>query len=456
MDPGLKIQTLEGIPYLMARELDVKRILEDNRGLGLRYRLMTADEKRSVPAVRDIEDRNATPLVDTYKESEQAAVRTLVGFKTDPRTLELLDLTAEFEDGFEAADDRSLTGGKRARGGAKKPEAVAAAQAVESPPAAEATEAAAKDKIKAAVTDDTKSDDQKKAEVAKVIAANPGVFAKIVQTALSKKAAAQRTAAVIGVGIALNRPTFYGNLVRVLGVTLRTALDAAVTSTYSEWGQFGVDVLTELGLTVETVGNQILQGPVVPVVLATAWLAYRATQTGTSIKGLLASYASKVRDGAAGIIAREVAAFKAELAAQVRNVAAPQLAEIAQKVRDATVAGRGAAEMSAAVRSLGAPAVGSTGVVPGYASPAPASALDRIVNAADAVLRENKDGREAMAVAGLLLELHASTNAAPGANAAAAPGAPPPPGGRRRRRKTKRKAPKRRRAVTRKVLTFVY
>jgi hypothetical protein len=246
-------------------------------------------------------------------------------------------------------------------------------------------------------------------------------------------------AAVVGVATVLNRPTVYGNLARVVAEIIKTGANSAITSTWGDWGTAILDVAKSIGVVGELIAAQTAQGPVVPVSIATAIMAIRAQKAGKTIGQLIQSDASEVQSAIGRITKAQVDGFKAAVSAEGRSMNIATLKDIAARTRSSKPEGPGAADLSAAFQSLGAPAMGSTGLAPGRAVPAPGTALQDLASAPASAVA---DASEARAAAAGLMALTTLSTA-------------PPEGGRRRRRRTKRKVPKRRRA-TRKLLTFVY
>lgn len=119
------------------------------------------------------------------------------------------------------------------------------------------------------------------------------------------------------------------------------------------WGQLGASVAsffkTVLVDVPVAVGSAAVQNPVIALALATALMKVRATRQGISVSQLMQNDAAAI-----------AGAVQGHLAARYGPPAT--LREIAQRVQ--RPAGEGAAAMSAAATSSGAPAIGSTGVVP--------------------------------------------------------------------------------------------
>lgn len=268
-----------------------------------------------------------------------------------------------------------------------------------------------------------------------------GTLVDGVRTAMdSVRSVGGPAAAVVGVATVLNRPTVYGNLARVVAEIIKTGANSAITSTWGDWGTAILDVAKSIGVVGELIAAQTAQGPVVPVSIATAIMAIRAQKAGKTIGQLIQSDASEVQSAIGRITKAQVDGFKAAVSAEGRSMNIATLKDIAARTRSSKPEGPGAADLSAAFQSLGAPAMGSTGLAPGRAVPAPGTALQELASAPASAVA---DASEARAAAAGLMALTTLSTAAPEG------------GRRRRRRRTKRKVPKRRRA-TRKLLTFVY
>jgi hypothetical protein len=383
------------------------------------------------------------------------AARTLASLSTDPRALELAE---EFEDAMDAVEP---TGGQRKRkGGAgdKGKKAASVAAAVEKI----AEVALTPNDVKTQLADAVKKEGETgKQEVVKVVAANQKTIAQMIGAKVEAlKRVALPVSAVVGAATVLNRPTVYGNIARVAAEVFRSALNTSVQSTWGQWGEAFLDMGRAGGVIAGTLAEQTAQGPVVPFALATMYVAWDANRQGKTMTQLLLEYGSAVKTSATRLTKGQVDAFQAALKGETAATSARVLKEIAGRID--RPAGEGAQQLSAAFASLGAPAMGSTGMVPGRAAPSPASALGSLASASPDVIADNTEARKAAAALLSLADLPKSDiveSPAPGANAAAAPAAvmedEAPPGGRRRRRKTRRRVPKRKR-ITRKMPIFVY
>jgi hypothetical protein len=353
-----------------------------------------------------------------------AAAQTLASFPAlDPDEVlaELQDpaVDAAFADAVAAVD--AMSGGRlrKTRGGVKRPASAISAEVpppttVVPPPSSEAPPA-------------------KKERIATVL---DGVKKKL-ETARS---AVVPATAALAIGTALNRPTVYGNLARLVAEVIKTGTNTTIQSTWGDWGQAILDIAKSVGVVGELLAAQTAQGPVVPVSIATAILMYRAQTSGKTLAKLIQDDAAAVRSGASSLAKAQVEAFQRAVKEEGFRSNVSTLKDIAAKARRSAPSGEGAAAMTAAITSLGAPAVGSTGVVPSRSPGAPGQPIAAL---AAAPASEIAEATAARAAAGALLTL--STVA----------GTPDIGGRRRRRRKTKRRVPKRKRA-TRKLLTFVY
>jgi hypothetical protein len=376
---------------------------------------------------------------------EEAAARTLASLKND------LEVQAAFEDGESAAEGRSGGGKKKRRGGAKGGRAIAEAVAEgEGKPKSEKNkpEDEVKTELKAAAASGETP------AVAKVVAANPGTIRRIVEAALRARAAVRPAMLVAGAATLANQPTLFGNIARVAAASVRTGLDTTITSTWAQWGQTGSDILGAVKDVGVAIFDQSVQGPVVPFTIAMMLQAYRASSRGMGILELTKSDAATAAEIVRKGIAGQKAAFDLAYAEEAKKKPIADLREATNIMRGRPMTrGPGALDTSMAARSSAAPAVGSTGVVPGFLPPGPPGApimgLAAVPpSAIEAAAAERQDRRERVEGAEALMGLRASS-------AAPAPMEDEVPTGARRRRRTKRRAPKRKR-VTRKMPIFVY
>jgi hypothetical protein len=426
------------------------------------------EEEEAASVLRGFRERREE---DGLTRGERTAAEALANLSTVRRE-ELIDLTIEMDDAFDAADEviRGGKGRKRGRGRGAKPEAAEAAIVVSKAGGGDEVgsgpdaESKVKEKIRSAIESNAASSDKAKAEVAKVIASNPSIISKLVARAVSYKPHVITAATVGAVVVAANRPTFYGNLVRVFGSALRSLLQTSITATWGDWGQLAKDIGTELGLFAGEIGRQTAMGPVVPFAIATAWVAYTASKKGTTMSGLLSEYASSIRDAATSAVASQLTAAKEAYKTEASKAGLASLRSAVEQVRASVgPSGEGAAAMKAAVASLGVPAMTEGSVVRARPSPALKGPIDKLAAAPADLIFRNTEERKAMAGAIALVDLAnaddltQSITVAPDAAAApavpAVPDAPMDAG--RRRRRTKRRAPKRKR-ITRKMPIFVY
>lgn len=242
---------------------------------------------------------------------------------------------------------------------------------------------------------------------------------------------ARTVGAVVAVGTVLNRPTVYGNLARLAAEVIKTGTNAAITSTWGDWGTAILDIARSIGVVGELAAAQTAQGPVVPVSIATAIMAMRASRAGISIGDLVRRDAAAIRSSVSGAVASQIAAFRQAARSTPSADTLQTLKDIARQIK-ADVEAR-AVETRAAEASRASAAVAA--IRP------PGDPIRALADAPEAAIREQ---REAISSA---LALVALSEARPSETTAEGTGG--------RRRRTKRKAPKRRRA-TRKVLTFVY
>lgn len=369
--------------------------------------------------------------------AERQVAATISGIKDDPRALELVE--DEFEDAMNAVEP--MGGQRKRKGGAgeKGKAAAAAANAGESAPTN-----ADPAKVKADLTAAVAKGEAGKQEVVAIVTANQKTIADMIKPKVEAlKRVALPATAVAGVVTVLNRPTFYGNIARVSAEVFRTFLNGSVQSTWGDWGNTFLDIGRAAGVVMSTVGEQTIQGPVVPFALATMFVAWDANRQRKTMTQLLSEYGSVVTTAATRFTREQVNAFKAALKTEAAVKGARSLKQLARRIERPR--GEGAEQLSAAFASLGAPAMGSTGVVPGSAGPDPASAFRSLASAPPAVIAENTEARKAAAALLSLADLVESP---------ASMEDEAPPGGRRRRR-TKRRAPKRKR-ITRKMPIFVY
>jgi hypothetical protein len=373
---------------------------------------------------------------------EEAAARTLASLKND------LEVQAAFEDGESAAEGRSGGGKKKRRGGAKGGRAIAEAVAEgEGKPKSEKNkpEDEVKTELKAAAASGETP------AVAKVVAANPGTIRRIVEAALRARAAVQPAMLVAGAATLANQPTLFGNIARVAAASVRTGLDTTITSTWAQWGQTGSDILGAVKDVGVAIFDQSVQGPVVPFTIAMMLQAYRASSRGMGILELTKSDAATAAEIVRKGIAGQKEAFDLAYAEEAKKKPIAELREIAKRGRQLTQ-GLGALDTRREVRAVGAPAVGSMGVVPAFTPPGPLAAPIKGLTTVprseiEAAAAERQGRREQVEGAEALMGL---------ANAPAAPAAPDAPmNAGRRRRRTKRRVPKRKR-ITRKMPIFVY
>jgi hypothetical protein len=360
-----------------------------------------------------------------FDEEDLAAAQTLASFPAlDPDQVlaELQDpaVDAAFADAVAAVE--SMGGRRKSRGGVKR-SATAAFEA--SPP-----------------TPIVAPPPSSEAPPAKRERAGPTILDGVKEKLNTVRSAVVPATTAIAIGTALNRPTVYGNLARLVAEVIKTGTNTTIQSTWGDWGQAILDIAKSVGVVGELLAAQTAQGPVVPVSIATAILMYRAQKSGKTLAKLIQDDAAAVQSGARGLAKAQVDAFQTAIKEEGFRANVSTLKEIAAKARRSAPSGEGAAAMTAAITSLGAPAVGSTGVVPGFAPPGPPG--QPIAALAAAPPGAIADATAARAAAGALLTL-------------ATVASPSDIGGRRarRRRKTKRRVPKRKR-TTRKLLTFVY
>lgn len=258
---------------------------------------------------------------------------------------------------------------------------------------------------------------------------------------------------VAAVGTALNRPTVYGNLARLVAEIIKTGTNQTITSTWQDWGQTILDIGRSIGVVGELLDQQSRQGPVVPVSIATAIMAYRAQKAGKTLGQLIRDDAEAVGAGVRSLAKSQLDAFNAAVRAEGLRSNVATLKLIAQRARQSQPTGEGAAALTAAVTSLGAPAVGSTGLVQNRATGPFSAAIAPLTSADPAAVA---DAAAARAAAGALLALADSATPAPAADAG-----DDELGGRRRRktrkgRKPRRRVTLRRKRATRKAPKFVY
>jgi hypothetical protein len=305
--------------------------------------------------------------------------------------------------------------------------------------------------------------------------------------------------AVSGVAVALNHPTLFGNLAQLSAQVLKTATDTTIKATWGDWGEAILGVGKAIGVIGTTIASQTVQGPVVPVAIATAIMVWRAGQAGKTVGQIIKDDAEMVAQTVATTALGQVSAFqKGVVEGNMGNLTSQlkELANIAKKAAanaKAGVGGPGVVPLSMSARRTGAPAAQSTfegapaALVPGSAtaiagnyekaltslteSPgtvisdatkrefADARAQTRAMAARKrAAVAEDGEGTDAEYAADNEEESGDDAMAAPSssaaASAAAAPDPDPKPGDKRRRgsgRKTAKKAKKSKRRATRRA-----
>ena len=259
---------------------------------------------------------------------------------------------------------------------------------------------------------------------------------------------------------ALNRPTVYGNLARLVAEIIKSTANAGITSTWGDWAQAIIDIGHSIGVVGDLAYQQSVQGPVVPLSIATAIMAYRAQKARKSLKDLIEADAAAVAGGLRSLVQSQVDAFNAVVRAEGLRSNVATLKLIAQRARQNAPLGQGAADLTAIVTSIGAPAVRSSGPVQNLVTGPLSAPIDALASADPAAVA---DARAARAAAGALLAL--ADGVAPAAPASAGPAASAVDddrlGGRRRRktrkgRKPRRRATLRRKRATRKAPRFIY
>jgi hypothetical protein len=224
-----------------------------------------------------------------------------------------------------------------------------------------------------------KTTDAVKEVVSGILASGPGI-AGAVDTALATAIRATPTAlkvgtAAAGVATVLNHPTLFGNLAQLSAQVLKTAADTGITATWGQWGEAILGVGRAIGVVAGTVATQAAQGPVAPVAIATAIMAWRAGREEGAAKNDIAALIRKDAAAVASAVAQGVTSqlqsFETGREIGTREMFASQLKELGEIAKVAAAkaksgaSGEGAAATSSAFGSNIAPA----------AQPAPASAF---------------------------------------------------------------------------------
>lgn len=201
----------------------------------------------------------------------------------------------------------------------------------------------------------------------------PGIAGKV-DSALAAVINNVRGIAAVGTSVViLNHPTLIGNLAELSARVLQTGTDASITATWGDWGQAIVGVGRAIGVIGATVASQTVQGPVVPVAIATAIMAWRASQRADkSITNLIKEDAAAVSSVAARGVTGQIQEFQTGRKIATMEMFASQLKELGEIARTNKARGQGAAEISGLARNVPLMAVQGTpagvGQVPGSAN----------------------------------------------------------------------------------------
>lgn len=194
--------------------------------------------------------------------------------------------------------------------------------------------------------------------------------AKIIENAPAILSAAVVTKAV-------NSPTVFANIVSFTREAITTSIKNNTIASWSEYLEASKKIITELGGLGIDLGKFTVTSPYFAFVVASAVMKYRASQANMSILDLIKSDASTVASSATRGVTGQIQAFNDAWSQEATKKAADTLREIGSKVERPPGKGAEAISMAAAT---GAPALRSTGVVPGRSGKAtrPSAALERL------------------------------------------------------------------------------
>jgi hypothetical protein len=156
------------------------------------------------------------------------------------------------------------------------------------------------------------------------------------------------TAAAGAVGmVAVNRPDLLAQLAEVIAVSLSEIVNLGLTSTYSDWGKAILIIGRGIGVISQTGALQAGQGPVVPFAIATAIMTWRAQSQG---KTFMQQMKDDVESGKGAVKAAATAVASAAVKAATPDPM-EALFELTERARQIKVAGAGAADLRALVKS---------------------------------------------------------------------------------------------------------
>lgn len=174
---------------------------------------------------------------------------------------------------------------------------------------------------------------------------NPSKLKSAVNTAVY---AVTGTAAAGAVGmVAVNRPDLLAQLAEVIAVSLSEIVNLGLTSTYSDWGKAILIIGRGIGVISQTGALQAGQGPVVPFAIATAIMTWRAQSQG---KTFMQQMKDDVEAGKGAVKAAATAVASAAVKAATPDPM-EALFELTERARQIKVAGAGAADLRALVKS---------------------------------------------------------------------------------------------------------
>lgn len=171
------------------------------------------------------------------------------------------------------------------------------------------------------------------------------------------------TGALVGTAVVtLNHPTVFGNLTQLVSEVLSTGGDVAITSTWGQWGE----TLLGMAYSLQKIGlfaaRQSVQGPVVPVTIATAIMMARARSQGITLTKLvekdMMGLSSTVADIANDFKKGQTIGANEKAVAQLRTLA--MIAKDAAEKSRAGEAGQGAQAMSTGFSINAAPSAEGT------------------------------------------------------------------------------------------------
>jgi hypothetical protein len=243
---------------------------------------------------------------------------------------------------------------------------------------------------------------------------------------------AKVTGSVTGAVTLLNHPTVFGNLVEIGARITQMSVESAITTTWRDWWEAFKQTGDAAKILGETVMSQSIQGPVVPLAIATAIMSYRASETGRSVWQVIKDDTNTALSALAKGATNQIQEFQDAYQKEAQAATFRSLKEIASTLKKPV--GKGAEELSMLVKQTGAP-----------------SAQSGISDEAIALVPSSKEAKEPKLALEPMTNIPAQSlpSEAEAAKALITLGKP---GG----RKKTRRAPKRRVTRRRRMLTFAY